>query len=270
MLLPHFFTITLYIGLFTALKMRDTIKEIMKMLLDKIKEGFMRVNVTEYPKPLSWDMESFSMLNIPRRTLGMKENLKTILEMVRNNVSPSQRLTIEGSAIKNEAILKLVEYLKEIILEERKNNPGFAPELEMLDDATDYSFDIQGWLEYSGSDIKFRKATVLRELGKTKEAVEFSEKWMKKEPENVVAATAGVYAFIDTKEYDKAEKQVDRFIMDKSKCFEENEIMFIAASKLYGAMGKEEEKEEIDKAIEKYDEYVEEFQKNTNEIYRKV
>lgn len=113
MLLPHFFTITLYIGLFTALKMRDTIKEIMKMLLDKIKEGFMRVNVTEYPKPLSWDMESFSMLNIPRRTLGMKENLKTILEMVRNNVSPSQRLTIEGSAIKNEAILKLVEYLKE-------------------------------------------------------------------------------------------------------------------------------------------------------------
>lgn len=60
----------------------------------------MRVNVTEYPKPLSWDMKSFSMPNIPRGTLGMKENLKTILEMVRNNVSPSQRLTIEGSESK--------------------------------------------------------------------------------------------------------------------------------------------------------------------------
>lgn len=57
----------------------------------------MRVNVTEYPKPLSWEMKSFSMPNIPRGTLGMKENLKTILEMVRNNVSPSQRLSIEGS-----------------------------------------------------------------------------------------------------------------------------------------------------------------------------
>ncbi len=35
--------------------------------------------------------------------------------------------------------------------------------------------------------------------------------------------------------------------------------MFIAASKLYGAIGKEREKEEIDKAIEKYDKYVEEY-----------
>lgn len=60
----------------------------------------MRVNATEYPKPLSWEMKSFSMPNIPRGTLGMKENLKTILEMVRNNVSPSQRLMIEGSESK--------------------------------------------------------------------------------------------------------------------------------------------------------------------------
>lgn len=194
-----------------------------------------------------------------------------------------------GSEKDSSCWLKAFELMKEIILEERKNNPGFAPELEMLDDATDYAFDIQGWLEdcldeidmreeyetllkmcndlielfgwpeYSGSDIKFRKAAVLLELGKTKEVIEFCEKWMRQEPENVVAATAGVYAYVDTKEYDKAEALVDRFIIDKSKCFEENEIMFIAASKLYGAMGKEGEKEEIDKAIEKYDEYVEEY-----------
>ncbi|WP_289285822.1 hypothetical protein [Parablautia intestinalis] len=60
----------------------------------------MRVNATEYPKSLSWEMKSFSMPNIPRGTLGMKENLKTILEMVRNNISPSQRLIIEGSECK--------------------------------------------------------------------------------------------------------------------------------------------------------------------------
>lgn len=57
----------------------------------------MRVDVAEYPKSLSWEMKSYSMPNIPRGTLGVKENLKTILEMVRNNVSPSQRLSIEGS-----------------------------------------------------------------------------------------------------------------------------------------------------------------------------
>lgn len=57
----------------------------------------MRVDVAEYPKSLSWEMKSYSMPNIPRGTLGVKENLKTILEMVRNNVSPSQKLSVEGS-----------------------------------------------------------------------------------------------------------------------------------------------------------------------------
>lgn len=77
--------------------MRDTINETVKCLLDIVGEGLMRVNVIEYPKSLSWEMKSFSMPNIPRGTLGMKENLKTILEMVRNNVSPSQKLSVEGS-----------------------------------------------------------------------------------------------------------------------------------------------------------------------------
>lgn len=181
------------------------------------------------------------------------------------------------------------ELMKEIILEERKSNPEFAYELELIDEIIDYAFDIQGWLEdcldeidmkedyeallkmcndlldlfgwpeYTGSDIKFRKATVLRELGRTKEAVEFCKEWIQKEPENIVAATAGVYAFIGVKAYNDAEKIVDKFIVDKTTCFEENEIMFIAASKLYEGMRKMKEKKEIDKAIKKYDEYLEEY-----------
>lgn len=190
--------------------------------------------------------------------------------------------------------LQAFELMKEIILEERKTNPEYVSELEMIDDATDYTFDIQGWLEdcideldmreeyetllkicndllelfgwpeYTGSDIKFRKSTVLCALGRTKETVEFCEKWMQEEPENIVAATAGVYAFIDTKEYEKAEKQIDKFIFDKSECLDENDIMFTAASKLYEAMGKKKEKREIDKAIEKYDEYLEDYFLNSD------
>jgi len=149
------------------------------------------------------------------------------------------------------------ELMKEIILEERKSNPGFAPELELIDDATDYSFDIQGWPEYTGSDIKFRKSTVLCKLGRMEEAVRFSEKWMREEPENIVAATAAVYVFIEAKDYEEAEELVDKFIRDRSECGEENDIMFTAASKLYEVMGKKKEKKEIDKALEKYDEYLE-------------
>lgn len=185
------------------------------------------------------------------------------------------------------------ELMKEIILEERAADPAFAPELELLDDATDYSFDIQGWLEdcldeidmredyetllhmcndllelfgwpeYTGSDIKFRKATVLRQLGRGKESVEFCKKWMEKEPENIVAATSGVYAFISIKAFEEAERLVDKFILNKSECGDEDEIMFMAASKLYEAMGKKKEKKEIDKAIEQYDDYIEKYFMNS-------
>lgn len=181
------------------------------------------------------------------------------------------------------------DLLMEIVQEERADNPEFAPQIELLDDATDYEYDIQGWLEdcldeiemrnehdillkmcddllhifdwpeYTGSDLKFRKVDALNSLGRNQEAVKYARKWISKEPENIVAATAGVYAFIYTKEFAAAEELVDKFILDRSECLDENDIMFTAASKLYEAMGKRKEKKQIDKAIEEYDDYLEQY-----------
>ena len=185
--------------------------------------------------------------------------------------------------------MQAFELLKEIVQEERKKNPNYGSTLEMLDDITDYCYDIQGWLEdcldevdmrgdsatllrmcdelltlfswqeYSGSDIKFMKFSALQQLGKIKEAVKFCKEWIRKEPENIYAATAGVYAYIDIKAYSDAEALVDRFIFDKLICFEENDIMFIAASKLYEVMGKKQEKKLVDEALQKYDEELEQY-----------
>lgn len=181
------------------------------------------------------------------------------------------------------------ERLKEIILEERKANPEFAPELEQIDDATDFALDIQDWLEdcldeidmredyetllamcndlldlfswpeYTDSDINFRKAIVLQNLNRTAEAVTFCEQWLDKEPVNIVAATAKVYALLSAKEYNEAGKLVDRFIADKSECDDDNEIMFAAASKLYEFTGNKKAKKEVDTAIDKYDKMLEEY-----------
>jgi len=175
------------------------------------------------------------------------------------------------------------ELMMEIVREERQNNPNYASELEQLDDVTEYGYDIMGWLEdcldeidmrkdyqtlltmcdtlleefgwpeYTGSDIKFRKSAVLKSLGREKEAVTFCEKWIAKEPENIVAAAAAVYAYIDVKNYEKAEQQVDRFIPDKSRCVDENDIMFTAASKLYQAMGRKKERTQVEKAMKAYE-----------------
>lgn len=185
--------------------------------------------------------------------------------------------------------LQTFELLKEIILEERQKNSGFASQLEMVDDITDYQYDVQGWLEdcmdeldmrgehesllkmcedllelfswpeYSSSGIKFRKLAALGALGQKEEAIKYCKQWTKKEPENIVAATAGVYAFIETKEFTEAGKLVDRFIFDKTRCSDENDIMFMAASKLYEAAGKRKEKKKIDKALQAYEEYLEKY-----------
>ena len=156
----------------------------------------------------------------------------------------------------------------------------------MLDEATDYKYDISEWLEdcldeidmreeyevlfcmcdtllslfswpdYTGSDLKFRKSCVLEALGRKNEAVSFCCKWFEKEPENIMAATAYVYALIGAKEYETAEKLIHQFIIDESECLEENEIMFRAASKYYGAIGDKNKKKQLDKVLKEYETYV--------------
>lgn len=179
------------------------------------------------------------------------------------------------------------ELLKEIVREERQKEPSCMSQLELVDDATDYEHDVQGWIEeylekleeqkdyetllracddllkmfgwpeYTGSDIRFQKASALGALGRNREAAEYCRKWIQKEPENIVASAAGVYALIGTKEYEEAEKLAASFLFDPSECTEENDIMFIAASSLYEAMGRKKEKHQIDKAIKEYEERME-------------
>ena len=76
--------------------------------------------------------------------------------------------------------------------------------------------------------------------------------------ENLLAAVAGVYAYIRVKEFAEAETLVDKFLPDKSYCSEENDIMFTAASRLYEAVGKKKEKKAVDKAIKEYEKRLEE------------
>ena len=177
--------------------------------------------------------------------------------------------------------------MMEIVKEGRKNNPDFVKELYLLDDETDYTHDIAEWIEdcldemdmkeeyqllldmcdelmknfawpeYTGSDLKFRKSGVLRALKRTNEAVQLCSQWIEKEPENVMAGTAYVYALIDAKEYENAKQIIEKFINDDSKCSEENESMFIAASRYYGAVGNKKKQKELDKIIKAYDAYVE-------------
>ncbi len=198
-------------------------------------------------------------------------------------------LNMIGAEEDNSCWEQAFELLMEIVQEERVQDSTFASELEMLDDATDYEYVIQGWVEdcldeiemreehktllymcdklldmfgwpeYTGSDIKFRKTAAMAQLGKKKEAAEFCKKWLQKEPENIIAACAGVYAYIEIKDFSEAEKLVEYFIPDKSQCSEENDMMFVAAATLYQVTGRKKEKKVVEKAMKEYEEFLEEY-----------
>ena len=52
---------------------------------------------------------------------------------------------------------------------------------------------------------------------------------------------------------------MERFIWDKSKCTDENNIMFMAASALYQVTGKKKEKKVIDKAMKESEKYLKDY-----------
>ena len=66
-----------------------------------------------------------------------------------------------------------------------------------------------------------------------------------KEPENIVAATAAVYALTQEKEYEKAQQIINQFIPNPDECGDENDIMFTAASKFYEATGNKKAKNRL-------------------------
>ena len=179
------------------------------------------------------------------------------------------------------------EVLKEIITSERGADPEFAEELYLLDEITDYEYDVQGWLEDylddldirenkekllsvcdelleifcweedAPSDIKFLKSSALTSLGRKDEAVAFCKGWLEEEPDNLVAVTANVYALLEVNDMEMAERLIKQHIHEDTECTDENDILFAAAVAYYKKAGNKKEMKRLDKAREEYDKLLE-------------
>lgn len=175
------------------------------------------------------------------------------------------------------------EVLKGIVSNGRDKQPEYASELYLLDEETDYEYDVQGWLEDyfddldmrenkekllqvcdellemfcweedAPSDIKFLKSSALTALGRKEEAVEFCKKWLEEEPDNLVAVTANVYAFLAIRDMEMCEKLIKQHIHEDTECTDENDILFAAGVAYYKAVGNKKEMKRLDKAREEYD-----------------
>lgn len=75
----------------------------------------------------------------------------------------------------------------------------------------------------------------------------------------MTAVTSLIYSRIGVNDLAGAEKLVEKYISDDSICDEDNDIVFTAASLLYKTKGDKKKEKRINKAIQKYEEELEEY-----------
>ena len=186
--------------------------------------------------------------------------------------------------------IKAFHQLRESILEERQTDPGFAPNLRAVDEATDFEYDIKGWLddcldaviikeeyelllrmcdelldlfggEEGASDyVGSSKASALILLGRHDEALQYCRDWMAREPENISAALTLVDSLMEAGNYDDAKKLILQYIPEGTECDGKNVTMFLMASRFYTETGDDKAlkkvEEELDKFLKKFKECV--------------
>ena len=157
----------------------------------------------------------------------------------------------------------------------------------MLDEKTDYQYDISEWLEdcldeidmreeyevllgmcdtfaefvfswpdYTGSDLKFRKSSVLRLLEEIMKQYPSAVNGLKRNRRILWQRQLMSMHCSREKNMKQQKKLIHQFVIDESECLEENEIMFRAASKYYGAIGDKTKKKQLDKVLKEYETYV--------------
>lgn len=185
--------------------------------------------------------------------------------------------------------------LKEIVTEARNSRPEYFAELYQLDEETDYQYDVEGWLEdyldevdmreehekalevcdellgmfrweeEKPSDIKFLKASALGNLGRNEDALQFCRQWMAEEPDNIMAVAANIYTDIRSHDHEDAEKLIKQHIHEETRCTEENDILFTAASAFYKASGNKKEQKRMERALQEYEDYLEKYMMGMDE-----
>ena len=177
--------------------------------------------------------------------------------------------------------------LKEIMKEGRGKSQNFVRKFEYLDEATNYTHNVGEWLEDyleklgslemygrleevcswlldefewgkdTPSDLNFQMATALASQGKHREALEYCENWYAEENENVVAATALIYARTSVMDFQGAEEIVKKYITEDGKCTEDNDLIYMAASLLYKVSKNEKAEEKINQELQRYEKEME-------------
>lgn len=197
-----------------------------------------------------------------------------------------------GADIDPEVWNQAYKTLIQIIEAGRDADPEFAPEFYELDEATDFEFCVEDWVndyldhlcmkgqyvqaekvcrticnlfvwkESSPTNFYFVLSEALSEQGKKEEAIGFCTEWLKKEPENLSAVAAMIYAFLRVGKAEEARKLTEKYLTPDMECGDGTDILFIAAEKVYEALGDKKAKKRISAALKQYEKELEDYMTN--------
>lgn len=180
------------------------------------------------------------------------------------------------------------EQFKQIAKSVQGENDGERKRLIEIDDSTDFEFDLAGWLEdymdFLGvkkqydkliqvcdevlelfawdegedSEILFQKIITYGLLEENEKAYELSKEWLIEQPNNILADAALIHACIALKKLEEAEQIVKKYINSKTKCNEDNDIIFVAAHILSVVKGDKKEEKRLEKEMQRYEQRLKE------------
>ncbi len=175
----------------------------------------------------------------------------------------------------------------ECIKEQRHTNPGFASELNLLDEETgnkynlledleayfdhmeevgkweqviescDKLFELFAWKDMRPSEFKFRKGNALEALKRYDEAEEFGKAWLEEYPDDLYAAASNVYLKITMGKYDEAEEITEKYLGEDLICDKKTDTFFMAAYRLYEMTDNIDAKRRVEKKIADYNKMIE-------------
>lgn len=128
---------------------------------------------------------------------------------------------------------------------------------ERLGESVDYLMSVLNWEEDDELNLPFFKAQCMWKMGQDQDAYDYCREWNKKQPDNPLTVAAMIYACIHLKNYEEGKQYAESVIGEKTKCDEDNDVIFTAAAKLAEAMGDSKWKKSLEKRAQEYEELLE-------------
>ncbi len=128
---------------------------------------------------------------------------------------------------------------------------------DRIEESVDYLLSAFDWEQDNELNLPFYKAQCMWNRGENQKAYNYCKEWNEKQPGNPLTVAAMIYACIHLENYEEGKQHAESVIKEKTKCDEDNDVIFTAAAKLAESMGDAKWKKSLEKRSKEYEDLLE-------------